>query len=329
MTTLVIYDATDIVQVGAAAILKSGGAVTYASPYTSTDVFDRVINLFDTVDTEVQALIAATNLGYVAPAPGAIADPTVHSDTQVGKAGMGWDVDEHKGKWVQLVTGATTDLVLIAGNDATTLTFSTTLTNTTDATSTFQIIDAEDINLTWLSENPIKTAWEAHTDKDYAYPMLVLSNQHLLYDGAATYTDPTHFGVAGFAIDALIGTFVTVNYVTALRTFVRKITDNTALAITVDAAVPVPAGGETHTAKIYVSQEQILLEQYLRHYFSTYMSDLNHPYWVRLFDNEGALAKGGPATYDEALFAEILADGKKIFDGKLIENGGSFGDIMY
>ena len=122
MKTLVIYDATDPVQVTGAALLKKSIGTDFVLSTTVTGTAEKVWNLND-VDTdsfsEDQYEIADEVLGYNFAGLTLETAPTIFTSGTLGKTGLTWEVDEHAGKWCYIKADTTNDLVLIESNTAT------------------------------------------------------------------------------------------------------------------------------------------------------------------------------------------------------------------
>lgn len=329
MKTLVIYDATDPVQVTGAALLKKSIGTDFVLSTTVTGTAEKVWNLND-VDTdsfsEDQYEIADEVLGYNFAGLTLETAPTIFTSGTLGKTGLTWEVDEHAGKWCYIKADTTNDLVLIESNTATTLTFVNTLVNTPDGDSEFAIIPSEDINLVWLDINPAALAWGTLSLTEKNYPVELMAGSGLVYSGLCNASASTA-SVSGFAASSLVGMYAAIQDATSKAWFTRKIKSNTTSAIGVDRA-----WGETitnsSTLYIYDGLSYLLRDIYFELYADVYMSHPNHPYWNELIDSEGRLSDG-IVSYNQSLFDTILADGKVMFDALQISNGGSLSYLDY
>ena len=329
MKTLVIYDSNDPVQVAGAALLKKVYLTDVTLAESVPGPVERIHCLQDIDETaysESMYAFAASALGYDFTALTLEADPTIFTASTLGKAGLTLTVNEHAGDWCYIKSAAADDLVMISSNTATTLTFMNDLANTPDADSEFAIIPWADIALTWVGANPAALAWGMLSREAKSYPIELMAGNCRLYSGVCDAANSTA-SVAGFVANELTGFYVALQDATDKRWFTRKIVSNTDAAITVDRAWD-EAITNSSTAYIYRSLGELLKDIYFVTYADTYMRNPHHPYWNQLFDNEGRLADGIP-TYNEALFAQILADGKVMFNAIQVSVGGSLSFLDY
>ena len=329
MKTLVIYDSGDPVQVTGAALLKKVFGTNVTLSETASITAELVYNLNDIDETdysETMYALADSVLEYDFTALTLEEDPTIFTAGTLGKAGLTWTVNEHAGDWCYIKGVDTDELVMISSNTATTLSFMNDLANVPDADSVFAIIPWADIRLTWVGANAAALAWGMLSRDAKSYPIELMSRNGYLYSGICDAANSTA-SVAGFVANELTGFYVALQDATDKRWFTRKIVSNTDAAITVDRAWD-EAITNSSTVYIYRSLGELLKDIYFVTYADTYMRNPHHPYWNQLFDNEGRLADGIP-TYNEALFAQILADGKVMFDALQVGAGGSLSFLDY
>lgn len=327
MKTLVLYTSTDPVQVFGAAILrKAFGTDTYLVNAASSDItgFEKVVNLRSTISTEVQATLAITNLGFEAGTY--VTGPTTYTGTTIGKTGSGWTVNAYANDWVLVKTGSDLDLAKIVSNTATVLTVATTFANTPGETSEFQIIDAEDIDLTWSTSNAVSVAWGILGATNKTLPVALLAGDQYVLNGTCNVSSAT-ISISGLTAHAYQNGYAVVKDVTDSFVCTRKITDNATTSITAASALPTIANGSN--VRVAMDYKMLLLDDFLKEYAKVYLTDPNNPFWTKMIDSQGSIAKGGPATYNEVLFAEALTKGEAIFDALNIERGSTVAQIVY
>lgn len=267
-----------------------------------------------------------------------IENASTHTANTIGKAAIGWTVNEHAGRWVVINGGTGANQVAkIISNTTTVITIEGAFATTPDATSDFQIFDT-DLGLVTLGnteastgKKPVFRTWES------LYPNLTIpvaahyvgGYKHALVAATAvsvangTLTDTGEFAGVDYT-----GCYVYIKSATAGANQYRKIASNTDDVLTLESNWTTNPTG-TIIYRIMPDKTELFVEEYLEKYITTYMLDPTKASvlaeYQKLFNHGGNLAgyvSGKPPQDLDYLKTYVLLLGKAIYDSTYTPLGG-------